>query len=98
MTLFNGINGLSKVRTDWQTVCCPQGQIFPGGMKSPRHIADLQMMVMVLLGILVTRKIVASPKIFSETTGILSQKWTFDRNYFYFEMKSYCSETNTIFG
>ena len=42
---------------------------------------------MVYLGILITRKLLASQKIFRETTAFLLQKWTFDRNYNGFEMK-----------
>ena len=45
------------------------------------HPSDLQIMV---YSILVTRKFLASQKIFSESTDILSRKWTFDGNYRYF--------------
>ena len=52
--------------------------------------ADMQ--IMVCISILVTRKSLASQKNFSETTAILSQKWTFNGNYCYFEMKIYLCE------
>ena len=58
--------------------------------------ADLQ--IMVYLDILVTRKFLASQKIFSETTVILLRKWTFDGNNHCFEMKMLLLRNNFIFA